>query len=234
MSPSAREKRARAGELKRVLYEMCFLQQQRPQHENQSGSTDQSMDLLLGLLTYIAWGWDHVLSRCSLSRLMMVAISLVGEMRLDKSVPQDLHTMGLFTPGFEGWYGEASGEVTAQFFLERQRAVLGCFVLSSVVSAYFTQVDAMRWTPQMDEALAAISNNEECPTDAALALQVRLTLLATKAIQIRDQQQQQQTDQAQTATLAAPALSFIKELLGKLQELRVSQSPALQQRQGKS
>jgi hypothetical protein len=220
-SPSAHEKRARASELKRVLCEAAFLQQ----HENQSGNIDRTVDLLLGLLTYTAWGWDHLLSGCSLSRLMMLAMSLVGEMRLDKPAPQDLHTMGFFAPGFEGWYGDTSGDMTTQRFLERQRAVLGCFVLSSVVSAHFSQVDALRWTPQMEEGLAAISTNKECPTDAALALQVHSQLLAMKAVQVRDQQQQQR-DQPQTTM-------YIKALLGQLQELRISLSPALQQHQGK-
>lgn len=144
MSSSADDKRTRALELKLVFCETAFLQQP-PQQPHQSQET---LDLLLGLLTYIAWGWDHVLSRRNLSRLMVVAISLVGEMSLDKAVPEPARTIGLLEPkGFEGWYGDAS-TTDSQLCLERQRAVLGCFVLGSAVSTQFSPIDVPQWTPR--------------------------------------------------------------------------------------
>jgi hypothetical protein len=137
--------------------------------------------------------------------------------------------MALFTPGFDSW-SENTGAVTKQDFLERHRAVLGCFVLSSVVSAYYGQVDALRWTPQMEDGLAAISTNKNCPTDAALAIQVRLQLLAQKSVQVHQQQQLEQGQVASTEMTPFPALMALTTLQGQLQELQMSLSPGLPQR----
>ncbi|XXG99354.1 hypothetical protein Hte_005691 [Hypoxylon texense] len=219
-SHSTREKAARSKELKRAIYEAML--------EDENEASADRMDLLLGLLIYIAWGWEHVLNRCSLSRLMMQAMSLAGEMRLNKPIPQDAQMVAPFTPGPNTWPATTDATTTRDF-LERQRAVLGCFVLSSVVSAYFGQIDALRWTPQMENGLAAISTNHECQTDAAFALQVRLQLLAQKTVQIHQQHMEQ--GQAASETAALPALLSLATLQSQLQELQTSISRGLLQRE---
>jgi hypothetical protein len=226
---------------------MAFLQ--RSPQQKQQQPQQQTVDLLLGLLVYIAWGWEHLLSRRSLSRLMVVATSLVGELRfLDQAVPEITRTIRRLEPkgGFDDVYGSTTattattttgaGVTDTQLYLERQRAILGCFVLGSTISAYFSQVDAPRWMPQMDDGLAAIiasgnSAGAECPSDAALAIQVRLQLLAMKAAQVRERAQL--PDRPPPETLSPQALLYIKALMGQLQELRASVPPAFQQHFGR-
>lgn len=249
-SASAEEKSASSLELKRVLCEKVFLKQSPQQIQQQS---HQTVDMLLGLLVYISWGWEHLHTRHSLSRLMAVAISLVGELQfLDQAAPEIPHTISQLElkSGFDGVYGSTSettatttatrttgaGMTNAQFYLERQRAILGCFVLGSAVSAYFSQVDAPRWIPQMDEGLAALiasgySASAECPSDAALAIQVRLQLFAMKAAQVRERAQL--PDHPPPETLSVQALAYIRTLMGQLQELRASIPPAFQQHFGR-
>ncbi|KAJ5826939.1 hypothetical protein N7447_003702 [Penicillium robsamsonii] len=248
-SVSVKDKMASSLELKRVLYETAFLQ--RFPQQNQEQPQQQTVDLLLGLLVYIAWGWEHLHSRNSMSRLMAMAISLAGELRfLDEAVPGISRTINHLEPkgGFDNVYRntsatraiktpttEGAGMTNTQLYLERQRAILGCFVLGSAVSAYFSHVDAPRWIPHMDEGLAAITVSghsvsaecpSECPSDAALAIQVRLQLLATKAAQVRERAQL--PDHPPQDTLPPPTLSYIKELMGQLQELRAVVPPAFQ------
>jgi hypothetical protein len=189
-----------------VFLEATFLQNDGAQ----LNGIDRAMDLLLGILTYAAWGWDHA----QLPRFVLLARSLVGEMRLDKPAPPNMDTLALLTPGLGGWDDTRSERIMAQHSLERQRAVLACFVLSSAVATYSGQVDALRWTSQMGEGLVAISASTECPTDAALALQVRLQLLAENALHIRSQS-------SPTSHAAAEAL------LAQLRQLQ----PAIQQHQ---
>ncbi|XXG98168.1 hypothetical protein Hte_004489 [Hypoxylon texense] len=217
-TPTVQDKMVRGQELKRIIAQTALL-------ENQS-----SIDLLLGLLTYIAWSYDSFLTRSgSLSRLIVLAISLVGDLRLNKPVPPDVHMIGPFTPGFEGCYGDTNQE-TGQRYLERQRAVLGCFLLSSIVSSYFAQVDPMRWTPQMEEGLHALSVNKACPTDEVFAFQVRLQLLAQRSIHIRDQRQEDSTLIAPSTTATPlPASIYVRSFHSQLQELRASLSPDLAQ-----
>ncbi|KAI1774980.1 putative C6 transcription factor [Hypoxylon cercidicola] len=217
-APTVQEKLVRGRELKGIIAQTTLL-------ENQS-----SIDLLLGLLTYIAWSYDSFLTRSgTLSRLIVLAISLVGDLRLNKPVPPDVHMIGPFTPGFEGCYGDSNRE-TGHRYLERQRAVLGCFLLSTIVSSYFAQADAMRWTPQMEEGLHALSTNKACPTDEAFAFQVRLQLLAQRSICIREQRQEDHTLVApSTTTSPLPASIYVRSFHSQLQELRGSLSPELAQ-----
>ncbi|KAI2628635.1 hypothetical protein GGR54DRAFT_588114 [Hypoxylon sp. NC1633] len=205
VSPSARQKMARGKELKRILAQNALI-------ENQS-----SLDLLLCLL------FDQFLNKDgTLSRLMMLAISLVDNLRLNKPLPVDVHMMGPLTPGF----GKASKdpvENTGKRYLESQRAVLGCFVLSSIISSYYAQMDPMRWTSQMEEGLRANTSSKECPTDEAFSYQVRLQLLAQRAGQVRENREPNH----QHPTTPFLSFMYLNALRGQLQELRGSLPPEL-------
>ena len=82
----------------------------------------------------------------------------------------------------------------------------------------------------MDESLRAIEAKKECPADAAFAFQVRLQLLAQKAVQIREQRE---WDSARAGSDSGPALSanlYIRTLQAQLHQLGDSLPAALQQR----
>jgi hypothetical protein len=180
-SSTTRERLTRAIELKRILYGMMI----NPQHQNglPPEAVENKLDLLLGLLTYIGWGWDHSLR----SRLTMLSMTLVGEMQLDRPVTSDAGTVGLVTLDVElDAVAHNHRYMMAEHSLDHQRAVLACYLLSAAVSAYCAQIDALRWTPHMERALAAISDTGS-QHDHILAVQVRLQLLTAQAIQIRDQ-----------------------------------------------
>lgn len=212
-STSIKDKLARGKELKQILAQSAVV-------ENQS-----NLDLLLGILVYVAWSWDPFLTKDgTLSRLMMLAISLVGNLRLNKPLPQDVHMIGPITPGFAARC-RIGAEDPEQLHLERQRAVLGCFVLSSIISSYYAQMDAMRWTPKMEEGLRAISSNKDCPTDETFAFQVRLQLLAQRAVHAREQQE---ASNPNPKTTPPPAFLYLNALRAQLQELRGSLSPELE------
>lgn len=82
----------------------------------------------------------------------------------------------------------------------------------------------------MEDGLAAISAHNQCPTDAAIAFQVRIQLLAQKAVQIH-QQQQLETGQAPADTSTFPVVMCLGALQGQLQELQASLPPALSQQE---
>ncbi|KAF3801336.1 hypothetical protein GCG54_00005492 [Colletotrichum gloeosporioides] len=203
--PPASEKRTRAHKLKHILGDMMFC-------EEKTSSKYASMDFLLGLLVYIAWGWDHVISGCSLTRLMTFAMTLVGEMHLDKPASGRLYQIQFFAPGAQHDDIEERGMTTTQV-LESQRAVLGCFALSSAVSVYFGEMEPLKWTSQMNEVLAALEAHQEL-SDKALVFQVRLQLLATRSAQF----------DPQTSMTGLPSTAVLEGqmLLSQLQDIRAS------------
>lgn len=115
---STQERLPQIEELKRVLFTSALLEVQ------------SNIDLLLGLLTYITWSTDAFLGRADLlSRLMMLATSLVYDLRLFKPSSKDAEVMMTITQGQADDYSPA--DETPYELLERQRAVLACFILSS-------------------------------------------------------------------------------------------------------
>lgn len=117
---STEKRLVRVENLKRILFTSALL------------DVKSNIDLLLGLLTYLAWSTDPFLGRADLmSRLIILATSLVYDLRLFKPLPPD--TILMMTMTQDQVYGSdqnPDGE-TVQNFMEKQRAVLACFVLSS-------------------------------------------------------------------------------------------------------
>ncbi|KAK2067812.1 hypothetical protein P8C59_001518 [Phyllachora maydis] len=197
-----------------------------------SDRTDK-MDLLLGTLTYLAWGWDHSVL---LPRLTLQAMSLACEMqgpdpgRMDApeihalfSPRPDAEDEQMVEPDGPGTDGGGS-------FLDRCRALLGCFVLSSAVATHLQhRIDGLRWAPPLEEALAALGVSRECPAaDAALAAQVRLQRLAGRAEHLRRQHQAEALHPNATAAATAgpaPALPPLAELESELDGLRAQPPP---------
>ncbi|KAL2136856.1 hypothetical protein VTI74DRAFT_582 [Chaetomium olivicolor] len=187
-------------------------------------NTKSNVDLLLGVLTYIAWSNDAFLGRADLlSRLMVLAISLVYDLRLFKPSRPDMQAIVAYTQGFPE-DDQSTGD-----FMEQQRALLACFVLSSHISSHFGRIDPLRWTPQMDDALRVMATNKTCPTDETLAVQVRLQLLTHRAAQLREQHESD-SDRSRTLTGTAaaaaassvPSLLYLNALRAELQALKVS------------
>ncbi|KAI1119746.1 hypothetical protein F5Y10DRAFT_157271 [Nemania abortiva] len=211
--PFSEEREARALNVKRALCEEAFLRQVRA-GMNQSTHIDPALDLLQALMTYISWGWDHVRHRGSLSLLIMLCMSLVGEMRLDRPGLNDAHTGRLLVLPVSPLTSDSPRWLSA----EARRAALGCFVLSSVVSHYFRDMDPLVWTPQLDKVLDDTNSAEACSTDADLVYQVRLQLLSIKATQLHQMLQTQPNTDNQGETLAVTIFNDAKMLLEKLQE----------------
>lgn len=123
-SPSRQQKLARGRELKQILAQTTLVKHQ------------SSIDLLQGLLTFTAWSYDQVLNAsCMLSRLIMLAVSLACELRLDKPLPLDEHMM---KPMVDDSQAHENTCRNHWLVAEEQRAVLACYALSSMWVTFTT------------------------------------------------------------------------------------------------
>lgn len=117
-APSTHQKLAYGKELKRILAQTTLV-------ENRS-----SIDLLLGLLTFIAWSHDQILNKSgTLSRLILLAMSLACDLRLNTPIPRDEHMMKTMV---DIPCKDTSEDPNRRLGIEEQRAVLACYVLSSM------------------------------------------------------------------------------------------------------
>ncbi|RDW58820.1 hypothetical protein BP6252_13296 [Coleophoma cylindrospora] len=215
-SPCRQQKVVYGRELKEVLAQAMLVQ-------NQS-----SLDLLQGVLVFTAWSYDQIINPLgTLSRLVSLAISLACDLRLDKPLPSDEHMM---KPMVDDAYEQEQNRSKQWFVAEEQRAVLACYVLSSIISIYFAQIDAMKWKPRMHESLRAIEANKESPTDVAFAFQVRLQLLAQEAVQFREQREWDCAGASSDPPPGFLADFYIRTLQTQLHQLGDALPLALQER----
>ncbi|KAK1750064.1 hypothetical protein QBC47DRAFT_394548 [Echria macrotheca] len=201
---------------------------------NEEATVDK-VDLLLGILIYLCWVWDDTLGCPGRLHLVSYAVSLAATLQSGYRTHSDTRIMRLFAPGI-ALTDEASGPtISKEEYLERQRAILACFVLTSTLSLCLGQGEACRWTPRMEEALAAISTSgtseetkREYFMDSVLATQVRLQLISHKSAEafLQLQSESGQAPASQSALL--PPLTTLEGLLGQLEELRSSYPYAVQ------
>jgi hypothetical protein len=81
-----------------------------------------------------------------------------------------------------------------------------------------SRIDAMRWTPHMEESLAILAEAKECPQDELLVAQVKLYLILDKAYQLR----------RDGGTSSSPAF-YLATFRKELDTLRSQIPPHLQQ-----
>lgn len=88
-----------------------------------------NLDILLGLLTFLAWGHDMHKggTSISLSRFTQLAMMVVFELRLNKPHTHETNMISINNDTVEPLHS-----CGAEHTLEERRAVLGCFHMSSV------------------------------------------------------------------------------------------------------
>jgi len=91
----------------------------------------------------------------------------------------------------------------------------------------------MKWKPRMEESLRAIEANKGSPEDIGFAFQVRLQLLAQKAVQLREQREWDFARGGSDAGTVLSANFYIRTLQTQLHQLSDALPEVLQNR-GKS
>ncbi|KAH7333048.1 Zn(II)2Cys6 transcription factor [Rhexocercosporidium sp. MPI-PUGE-AT-0058] len=134
--------------------------------------SEKSLDLLLGILTF-CW-WAHRQDEIGvLSIFTQLAVSLVFDQGLNKQVRKDFRPLFCVKANFP--------RAPSPRTMEERRAVLGCFLVTSVISSFVQKIDALRWTLHMDECLQVLDERKECFNDEILVQQVRLQLITERA-----------------------------------------------------
>ncbi|KAL1838213.1 hypothetical protein VTJ49DRAFT_2940 [Mycothermus thermophilus] len=130
---------------------------------------EKSLDLLLGLIVILGWTHYHIKGdKPVLSVMASLAKSLVFDLGLNKVPSEPYISACLKTP-----FHPPAREKTQ----EERRAVLACFLLTSQISYALKRLDALTWTPHMDECLLALTQHREWDGDDLLAAQVKVQLI---------------------------------------------------------
>ncbi|KAL2826447.1 hypothetical protein BDW59DRAFT_65165 [Aspergillus cavernicola] len=134
---------------------------------------ERNLDLLQGLLVCLAW-YHFQLERgsqlCSVHHLawvMLINLDLNRNPSLVNSMPM------------RDFLGDTAKQNTSHT-LEEQRAYLGCFYMSAVLSTCLQGTNSMKYTDYTKECCRVIEHAAEYPTDLYLVRLVRLHRLADR------------------------------------------------------
>ena len=100
--------------------------------------------------------------------------------------------------------------------MEERRAVLGCFLITSIISSFLQKIDALRWTPHLDECLEILDEQQECLTDEILVQQVRMQLIIERVGAVSENSK-------------TPMSFYLQPLRSQLEEVRNNFPPRTQQ-----
>ncbi|KAJ5649729.1 uncharacterized protein N7484_003452 [Penicillium longicatenatum] len=144
---------------------------------------DKSLDLLQGVLVYLAWVTFHSQpQKSSLCIYSQMAIGLIFELGLNKPAPPDL-SMTVSNSNAVGHMPGLKASISTLRTMNERRAVLSCFVLTSIIAQFLGRMDPLRWTPHMKECLDILVHSEESSGDGVLVQFTRTRLLADQIFQ---------------------------------------------------
>ncbi|KAH6887037.1 hypothetical protein B0T10DRAFT_607829 [Thelonectria olida] len=133
---------------------------------------DRTLDLLLGLVAYLAWSMDHGKGKKMLCLYSNLASSLVFDLRLDRP--------GQENPCSETDSYKSFSHPIKQYIPiatrtnEERRVTLASFAVCSTISS-FLKSQPMRWTPHMEDCVQHLANDPETPGDEVLAAIVKIS-----------------------------------------------------------
>ncbi|PYH43049.1 transcription factor domain-containing protein [Aspergillus saccharolyticus JOP 1030-1] len=144
---------------------------------------NKSLDLLQGVLVYLAWVTFHSQpQKSSLCIYAQMAMGLVFELGFNKPAPPDL-SMTISNSNAVGHMPGLKASISTRRTMNERRAVLSCYVLTSIIAQFLGRMDPLRWTPHMRECLDILTKSGESPGDGVLVQITRTRLLADQILQ---------------------------------------------------
>jgi hypothetical protein len=137
----------------------------------------RNIDFLLAILVYITWDRRQCLEIPISTSLVQLAIAIVYDLGLDRPSKDAAFNLE-YDPKGVGKPSRLSRHPT----MEERRALLGCFLISSITFYCLRKGEALRWTTYSDECLQIIETQMEFVSDALLVQLVKLRLINERVI----------------------------------------------------
>ncbi|KAL4732986.1 hypothetical protein BDV11DRAFT_214568 [Aspergillus similis] len=170
----------------------------------------RNMDFLLAVLVYTAWDRHYCVDKPISTSLVQLAIALLYDLGLDKPPSQDPAAIIIY----EWKGGNKPPRPSRSPNAEECRALLGCFLLSTV-PMFWGRGDSLRWTLYTDECVRLLEEQNESPTDMFLIQLVKLRLIAGKALDYPSP-----ADVAESPYLRPQATAYLKSIQAQFRHFK--------------
>ncbi|KAI5459808.1 hypothetical protein BGZ63DRAFT_258472 [Mariannaea sp. PMI_226] len=179
-------------------------------------NNERNMDVLLGLICYLAWATmsSGPGTRPFIIMYSQIATAIIYELSLSRAPIEEQY----FTICFKVWGGRPPAPKMRS--MEERRAVLALWFLTSVMASFIGKMETLRWTPHMEDCLKVLERDCEHPSDEILVTFVRYQQVAEEAQKLLLQDVMGETGQT-------PTHVFKKGMLAKIQEIQENIPPGL-------
>ncbi|KAI9737968.1 MAG: hypothetical protein M1834_009338 [Cirrosporium novae-zelandiae] len=124
---------------------------------------EKSLDLLQGLMVYLAWYHYHfTLQHQQLYQLMQLAVAMCVDLEIGK--PRNASIAVQETP----------------YEIETKRTFIGCYYISSCLSIALRRANTMQYTKYLEDCCRSFSQAPQVPSDKLLIHYIRLQNLASE------------------------------------------------------
>ncbi|KAI0111483.1 hypothetical protein F4814DRAFT_422606 [Daldinia grandis] len=136
---------------------------------------EKSIDLLLGLLIFVGWSHLHKRDKPFWTLFSQLIVTLVCDLGLHRP-PSD---PAMFCAAAGISESRVSTLLTGRPH-EEQRAVLGAFVVTSMISNIFKHAPGLPWSPYLDVYLSNLAQSSKTSLDESLTAMVKMQLIANQ------------------------------------------------------
>ncbi|OAA62122.1 hypothetical protein ISF_05131 [Cordyceps fumosorosea ARSEF 2679] len=171
--------------------------------------SERSMDLLQGIIVILGWYQYHCFTHAQLHNLLSLAISLIGEMGLNRHP--------IIHEGTRLMAAQPPAPLVRNS--DERRAFLGVWFLASSMSTVFGRIEPMRYTSYVRECVTILEKNMEYQTDVNLVFLLRIQHLTQRISELNPRDN---TIEEFTSIPKAPTAVYISAFQSELDELRAS------------
>ncbi|KAK2806465.1 hypothetical protein FQN50_005883 [Emmonsiellopsis sp. PD_5] len=172
-----------------------------------------TFDLLQGLMVQVAWCQYQPRPR-KYSQFLQLAISIIIDLRLDRQMQQQTWKTKM---KFDGSNEENGPFKWQSRGADEQRAVVGCFYLSSTIAVLLQKRPMFSHTQAIDDFCRSLSNTAEYETDKYIPYIIQLQLIMEKI----DRLDTRHLEELNTSTGSAAEL-YVTTIQSDLQNFHAS------------
>ncbi|XP_044719829.1 tRNA processing endoribonuclease [Hirsutella rhossiliensis] len=190
--------------LRSMRAQMCHLMSHISDHVLMR--SERSLDLVQGIIVMLGWYQYHCFMHAQMNNLIMLAMSLVAELGLNRP-PVLREQASLMEPRPV----EPPGRVN-----EERRALAAVWFVSSTTATTFGKIESMRYSPYLRECVKDLEESREYETDTILVFLVKVQHLTER---IHEQNLRSETSEDIRGIPTAPKSAYIFALQNELDRI---------------
>ncbi|KAI8662450.1 Zn(2)-C6 fungal-type domain-containing protein [Fusarium sp. Ph1] len=141
---------------------------------------ERSLDILQGILVYLAWNDFHFYGDLQVTSIIQLAIGLIIDLRLDRPAGAILGAPRSLLGDAWTSMGKPCSKIKTDQSSQDKRAVLGMYYITAILSSFFKKNTIVPWSNHLSQCCDHLIEAREYESDLYLVALVRMQHLAER------------------------------------------------------